>query len=90
MANVGFYGIILIAIILAAAAVLIVYQTKIRTGHRQPMVLAKCALALTIATIAAWLAFPDGMTRYTSVCVAVVILARTGYLWVTIPKPVQR
>jgi hypothetical protein len=49
---------------LDAVAVLIFYRTKIRTGHRQPTALAMCALALITATIAAWFAFPDAMTRY--------------------------
>lgn len=91
MANTGIYGTITVAIILIAAVVLLfLYQTRIRIGNRDPMALAMCALALATAAVAAWILFPGGTTRYTCVCVAVVILARTGYLWSKNPKTAHR
>lgn len=58
--------------------------------HIDNLALAMCALALATAAGAAWILFPGGTTRYTFVCVAVVILARTGYLWSKNPKTAHR
>lgn len=72
---------VLIAVLALAVFLLWLYQTRIRASVRSTGNLVKFAIALLFAATAAWALFPEAMHHYSIVCVTVVLLAQTGYIW---------
>lgn len=71
----------LIAVLAVAVFLLWLYQTRIRASVRSTSNLIKFTIVLLFAATTAWVLFPETLHRYSIVCVAVVLLAQTGYIW---------